>query len=236
MSDGFSSLLSRSAPPALCRRAFSLVELLVVIGIIALIAGGVGLALNDSGGNALATGQTTLAALVNTARAQAAVNQTNARVLIYGARPPAGDAEKFLRLLQVVREILPIGSNRWEAVGPPVYLPQGVYLVPTSTSGLLAAGVVWPTSPVLTSTLSGPVGHNQPQTAPMGNNAAYYLQFGPDGTVVSPPLVGTAYWRLTVSTAALASNVPAFNNSGAVRGVLIRPSGSVTFVNEATSF
>jgi prepilin-type N-terminal cleavage/methylation domain-containing protein len=236
MSDVFSSLPSRSDPLALRRRAFSLVELLVVIGIIALIAGGFGLALNDSGGNALASGQTTLAALVNTARAQAAVNQTNARVLIYGARPPAGDAEKFLRLLQVVREILPIGSNRWEPVGPPVSLPQGVYLVPTSTSGLLAAGVVWPTSPVLTSTLSGPVGHGQPQTAPMGNNAAYYLQFGPDGTVVSPPLVGTAYWRLTVSTAALASNVPAFNNSGAVRGVLIRPSGSVTFVNEATSF
>jgi len=233
MSDGLFSPSPCSFSAVQRRRAFSLVELIVVVGIIVLIAGGLGLALNDSGGNALATGQSTLASLVNTARAQAAVNQTNARVLVYGARPPSGDAEKFLRLLQVVRERLPLGSNSWEPVGPPVYLPRGVFVVPTSTSGLLASGVVWPTSPALTSTLSGPVGHNQPQTAPMGNNAAYYIQFGPDGTITPAPGV---YGRFLIGTAALANNVPAFNNSGAVRGILIRPSGSVTFVNDATSF
>ena len=215
------------------RCAFTLVELLVVIGIIGVIAGGMSLALSDTGGNALATGQTTLATLVNTARAQAAVNQTETRLMIYATRPPAGDPEKFLRLLQVFRAE-PQGSNTWVPVGSAIPLPRGIYVVPPSTAGLLAAGVIWPTNPPLLSTLGNPVNPNQPVGTPFGNSSAYYLEFRADGTITQ--MGGQAYARLLVATAALSNNVPQFNNGGAVRGLLIRPSGGVTFVNDSASF
>ena len=215
------------------RSAFTLIELMVVIGIMALVAVGLGRALSDTGGNSLATGQTTLAAMVNSARAQAAVSQTETRLMIYATRPPAGDAEKFLRLLQVFRAE-PQGSNTWVPVGAAVVLPRGIYVVPTSTAGLLSAGVTWPTNPPLLSTLGNPVNPNQPAGTPFGNSTAYFLEFKADGTITQ---MGTqAYARLLVATAVLSNNVPQFNNAGAVRGLLIRPSGGVTFANDANSF
>jgi hypothetical protein len=171
--------------------------------------------------------------MVNTARAQAAVLQTETRLMIYAARPPAGEADKFLRLLQVFRAE-PQGSNTWLPVGSAVSLPPGIYVVPTSTAGLLAAGVVWPTNPPLLSTLAGPVSPNQTVGTPFGNTTGYYLQFNPDGTIQQMGSQSCA--RLLVATATLANNVPQFNNGGAVRGLLIRPSGGVTFVNDAASF
>jgi prepilin-type N-terminal cleavage/methylation domain-containing protein len=117
--------------------AFTLVELLVVIGIVALIAGGFGLALGDSGGPALATAQTSVLTMAGAARAQAAVQQTKVRLYVYGTRPPVGDAEKFLRLLQLFREE-PADSGNYLPVGSAVVLPRGVYVVPNSTTGLVA--------------------------------------------------------------------------------------------------
>ena len=220
------------------RSAFTLIELLMVVGIVVLVAGGLGMALKDSGSNALATAQTTLATLVGTARAQAAIHQTQSVLLIYGSRPPAGDAEKFLRLAQVFRDETPTGSSRtWVPVGSAVNLPQGVCLVPPATVGLIAQGVVWPTNPPLLSTVGTGMNPNQPVGTPFGggNPSAFFIQFNSDGSVTQ---VGTqAYARLVVATAARsAANLPQFNNAGAVRGILIRPTGAVTFVNDANSF
>jgi prepilin-type N-terminal cleavage/methylation domain-containing protein len=215
---------------------FSLLELLVVVGLIAALAAGIGLALADSGGNSLAAAQTTLATITGSARAQAAVHQTEAIVAIYGVRPPAGDAEKYLRLLQVFRNDTPTSANpTWVAVGSAVTLPRGVYVVPTSTTGLLASGVVWPSTPPLLSTLSGPTNLGQVTGTPFGAPAmAFTVQFNPDGTVTQ---VGTQpYARLVVATAVLANNIPQFNNSGSVRGLLVRPTGALTFVNDALGF
>jgi prepilin-type N-terminal cleavage/methylation domain-containing protein len=217
---------------------FTLIELLVVIGLIALLAGGLGFALSDTGGNSLATAQNTIASLVGSARAQAAVHQASARVYVYGLRPPNGDADKFLRLLQVFREE-PAGSGNFTAVGDAVYLPRGVYVVPPSTTGLLASGVVWPTAnPDLRSTFATP----QPQAlrpalpagaAFGGAVTGYYLEFAADGTL-APSI--QPYARLVVSTATLANNLPQFNNPAAVRGVLLRPSGALTFASDPASF
>ena len=223
--------------PPRCR-AFSLVELMVVVGIVAFVALGLGMALKDTGGNALATAQTTLATLVGTARAQAAVHQTQAMLLIYGSRPPAGDAQKFLRLMQVFRDETPTGASRtWVPAGSAVELPQGVFLVPPATVGLIAPGVVWPTNPPLLSTVGMGMNPNQPVGTPFGggNPAAFFVQFNSDGTVSQ---VGNqAYARLVVATATRSTaNLPQFNNAGAVRGLLIRPSGAITFVNDALSF
>ena len=206
----------------------------MVVGLIGILAGGIAFALRDAGGNSLATGQTTLATMVGAARAQAAVNQTETRLLIYGTRPPAGDADRFLRLMQVVRAEPP-GSTTWVPVGATVSLPRGIYVVPPTTTGLLAAGVVWQSNPPLLSTLGNPFNPLQPAGTPFATPAtAYFLEFKADGTVTQ---VGTqSYARLLVATATLANNLPQFNNAAAVRGLLIRPSGAITFVNDAASF
>ena len=213
-------------------RAFTLVELLVVVGLIALLAGGIGLALGDSGGNSLAGAQTTLASLVATTRAQAAVNQTEARLLVYGSRPPGGDQEKFLRLLQVVRAE-PAGSNTWIPVGTAVTLPRGVYVVPNPPTGLLAAGVIWPTNPSPVSTLNAPTFNPVLNTVAFG--PSYWLEFKADGTL-NTALGAQASPRLALTVGIVANNLPQFTNSGNVRGLLLRPSGAVSFVNDAASF
>src|SRR5687768_15558132 len=71
---------ARSSTRASCR-AFTMVELLVVMGMIVLFAGGAALALSGRGGEgaALANAQSLVAGLVGATRAQAALHQTNAR-------------------------------------------------------------------------------------------------------------------------------------------------------------
>ena len=106
------------------RGGLTLIEIMSVIGLIVIFIGAFGFALRDNAGSSLTSAQNTLGALVGQARAQAAVNQTKARLLIYAVRPPTGDVEKYLRLLQVFIANPP-DSNTWVPVGSPVYLPRG---------------------------------------------------------------------------------------------------------------
>jgi prepilin-type N-terminal cleavage/methylation domain-containing protein len=218
------------------RRAFTLVELMIVIGLIALLLGAVGLSLSGPGVSTLASAQNTLAALVATARAQAAVKQTEARILIYGTRPPSGDSGRFLRYLRVVTADTPgvTGAGaRWTAVGSPVSLPSGISIVPTTTSGLLATGVVWPANPAPVSTFLAAAPARYTIAGDPASSAAdtyYALQFAPDG-VITP-----AAAKLAVATTTVTNGLPQFTNAGAVRGLAFRTSGAVTRVNEPGSF
>ena len=234
-------------------RGFTLIELLAVVGLIVILLGGFGLALRGRGGDgaALANAQKSLASLVGTARAQAGLHHTTARLLVYASQPPAADAGKFLRYLQVVREE-PFGSGSWVAVGTPVLLPAPVCVVPPAPvpRTMVATGVTWTATAALgpASALLGPVAANvigqstlingvQRGTAQpfggTGGGQAYYLQFSPDGTVSGS---GTNL-KLALGTANLAANaLPQFNNANAVRGLLVRKTGAVTFVGDANSF
>ena len=219
--------------------AFSLVEMLVVAGIIGLLVTAIGMALRDTGGNALATAQTTLASMLNTARAQAAVHQTNTLVAIYATRPAPGDAvggERYLRLVQVFRDETPEGGSRtWVPVGTGAYLPRGVFVVPPTTTGLLAPGVTWPSNPPLLTTARGPINLGQPTGTPFGTPAtALVIEFTPEGTIEQ---VGNqAYSRVVLTTGGMANNLPQFTSNQSVRGLLLRPTGGITFVNRATAF
>lgn len=218
------------------RRAFTLVELMIVIGLIALLLGAVGLSLSGPGVSTLASAQNTLASLVATARAQAAVKQTEARILIYGTRPPSGDSGRFLRYVRVVTADTPgvTGAGaRWTPVGSPVSLPSGICIVPTTTSGLLATGVVWPANPAPVSTFltAAPARYiiaGDPATS--AADTYYALQFTPDG-VITP-----AAAKLAVATTTVTNGLPQFTNAGAVRGLAFRTSGAITRVNEPGSF
>ena len=217
-------------------RAFTLIELLIVVGLIALLVGAVGLALGGTGSTALASAQNSLASMVGTARAQAALKQTEARLLIYATRPPAGESDKFYRYLRVVVAETPGATGtgaRWTPVGSPVALPSGISVVPASTTGFLATGVTWPTNPAPVSTFISTTAARYTIVGDPATSAAdTYLavQFSPDGTV-SP--TGA---KLALATAAVANGLPQFNNAGSVRGLLLRPSGGITRVNEPGSF
>ena len=235
--------LVRRASASVRTRAFTLLELLIVVGLIGVLVGGVSLALGDSSGRSLATAQQQLASLVGQARANAAIGQTETRLLFYGNPPPVGDATRFLRQVQLARAVTPgSATTTWEPIGPALTLPRGIYLVPPTTAGFIAAGVVWPTNPAPRSTLHD----RQPYTLVSGNaplipafGLAYWIEFTPNGSLRSDiPLAGQPYPKLAIATATLsATNSPLFNNPGAVRGLIIRPAtGAVTYVNEAASF
>lgn len=229
-------------------RAFTLIEVLVVIGVMVLVLGGVGVALSGRGGEgaALTNSQNIVAGMVAAARAQAALHQTNARLVIYYQQPPGGDAEKYLRSLVVVREE-PYLSRRYTAAGEPVTLPVPICIVPPAPvpTTHLQAGVVWdnrPTGP--TSTLQIATGFNyggQNQNSvrqffgTQGQSGRIlYLEFAPDGTVTSTSSAAT---KIAVSTAELrGAALPRLTNASAVRGLFVRRSGGVSLVDQSTGF
>lgn len=239
------------------RGGFTLIELLVVMGVIVLLAGGVAMALRGRGGDsaALNSAQKTLGSLLGAARAQAALHQTRTRLAIYAQVPPTPNADglKYLRSLIVLRED-PVDSNRFVAVGDVVTLPTPVCVVPPGpvpTNHLgLPAGQTWnnnvATGPVSTLTQLNSFNYRGQVTATATqffgvsgqNGRILYLDFQSDGTAVQPTGVpaGTPI-KIALTTGVLStSTTPRFNNAGAVRGLFIRRTGAIAYVNSATGF
>jgi hypothetical protein len=227
-----------------------------VIGLIVLLSGGAALALSGRGGEgaALANAQSLVSGLIGATRAQAALHQTTARLVIYAQMPPGAnaDAAKYLRSLQVVRqETLPTGASVWVAVGDPVTLPTPICVVPPAPVPAnhlrLPTGQTWnnnaATGPV--STLLVATGFNyRGQVAATANQffgvngqsgRILYLEFAPDGTVSSNPTGNPT--KIALSTAIVGGNaLPLFNNPSGVRGMFIRKTGAVSLVSTATGF
>lgn len=238
-------------------RAFSLIELMVVVGLIAALVAIAGVALSGRGGDgvALSNAQVVLSGLVSATRAQAALHQTSARLLVYAQLPSNGDAAKYLRYLQVVRED-PVGSNFWVAAGNPVTLPAPICVVPPTPvpATHLNTGVTWnnnaatgPVSVFSTTILtnfqiagqSNVVNGVQRATRQIfggtGGGRAYYLEFDSTGAVTSNSTVNPT--KIALTTAVLnASAVPRFNNASAVRGLFVRKSGAISLVDNADAF
>lgn len=211
------------------RAAFTLVELLVVIGLIALLATTLGVALTGKTGSSLASAQQTVAALCGTARAQAALHQTETRIVVHATRPTTGHSDKYLRVLQVFRAE-PDGSDAWMAAGPPVYLPRGIYLVPPEPGELLATGIDWATRPLASSNLASTTGPLGRAGTEFGDaDTVLYLQFGADG--LPSILESTAPLVIVVAAGDVSTGALQFTDSALVRGVAIRRNGSVGFVD-----
>jgi type II secretory pathway pseudopilin PulG len=235
-------------------RAFTLVELLVVVGLIILLVSGGALALAGRGGEgtALSNAQSLVSGLVGATRAQAALHQTNARLIVYAQIPPGvtADAGKYLRALQIVRQD-PNGAPIWIAAGDPVTLPTPICVVPPAPVPAnhlrLPLGQTWNNNvaigPVSTLTVQASFNYRGQSTATANqffgingqSGRILYLEFAPDGTLVSNA-TGTLT-KIALSTAIVSGNAPPlFNNASSVRGLIVRKTGAVSLINAADRF
>lgn len=197
---------------------FTLVELLVVIGLIGVLAGVLGLALGrGNSGAALQSSQATLQGLFSAARGQAAISQSTAQIVVNVNKASDG----FLREFYVLVDGKPKGS--------PVTLSQGVYVVPRQSGpdfngGVAHSGEGWSNaittnigSTTLTS-IPGVIGTYTP-----------FFEITDRGSV-TPASVD----RVILAPAErVGPEKIDFNNPDAVRGVLISTYGVLTMLNDA---
>jgi prepilin-type N-terminal cleavage/methylation domain-containing protein len=131
----------------LSHKAFTLVELMVSIGVMAILAGILFSALNQNQNSPrLETAQMVLSQAFANARSQAILKQNRARLIIYSKEPETEEeSEKYLRYFGVVVET-GADRNQWEMTLQGEYLPEGVYFIPESSSASLAWNEARPSS------------------------------------------------------------------------------------------
>jgi len=144
----------RPGPGHALRRAFTLVEMLVVVAMIGILAAVVGFSMkNGSQGMSLANAQRGLLSMLRAAQTAAKVHNTRARLIIFadqtnwvsGDSPTAATINaKLLRFYGVIfassddpNLVDDLGKPyfRWQAFNDGAELPEGIYFVPSKSSG-----------------------------------------------------------------------------------------------------
>jgi len=206
------------------RSAFTLIELLVVIGIIAVLASVFGLAFGrGSSGAALQSSQATLLGLFSAARGQAAIGQNTANIVV-NVSP---SSEGFLR------EFYVIVNGR--AVGSPVTLSQGIYLLPPTTGETFSAAISFTAPSAWLDRTS--TGFNNvavpPATTGLESGVNYRTVAGITSLGRSSPAGGGNI--ILAPADRLSGQTISFNNPDAIRGVKISTYGVLTFLNSYES-
>ncbi len=129
--------------------AFTILEIIVVAGLVALLAAGTGIALLHGRGTVrMRAAEETLMGYLQEARLRAIVDRRRVRILIFDG---THDRDRHWRSLQMVARVRS-GESDWEAVTEERLLPAGVYLWPpwsapslswverANTGGAVAAG------------------------------------------------------------------------------------------------
>jgi len=224
--------MSASFPFHTRRAGFTLIELLVVIGLIAVLAGGIGLALGKGDrGTSLRSAQGTISSLISGARAQAALNQTNAAIFV-NATPTS---DNFMREFRIAIET---SANNWQVKGDPVVLPRGIFLVPKDAAftepseveyvGTWKSGSTW----TLHSTAYTATNRQLKDAANNNISADNYhklVDMSVRGTAAAGKLV------LAIAEPQPSGSIK-YDKPDSVRGMLVSSYGVASFINEAEAF
>lgn len=224
-------------------KGFTLIELLVVIGLIGILAAGIGIALRDGNPTAaLKAGQNSITTLVSSARGQAALNQSDAMVIV-DVTPDTATSDTCLRSLQVVVRAGP-GLDQWRSVGNPIILPAGIYVVPppsSSITGVTFSGSWTDTrkSKGFQTTSGGAITERAydavaypyyPTNAFSGRSYLRFQVFNSLGQVSNPATL------LVTSGKKTGPSAVSLDNSEMVRGLLVSRYGVATLINESSTF
>ena len=214
-------------------KAFTLIELLVVIGLIAVLAGGIGVAmLQGDGGRALESSQGSFISMISGARAQAALKNTNAIVVVDS--DPLSDG--FMRTFYIAtledsnrNGYWDTGEN-WNGDSTPVTLPRNVFFVPAKSmfASNLTFAPTWPNS----KTSTGFVG----TTVTVSNIAGTFKLlrvFTPSGKTQDETNGNKFVFAIGNRQSDTIVN---FDNEFAVRGAKISQYGVLTFINDSGNF
>lgn len=206
------------------QKAFTLIELLVVIGIIAVLAAGVGVALRGNNPDAvLRSAQGLASSALSAARGQAALTQSNARLVVQADR----DRPDFLRTIRIV---VAAGGTTWRQVGSDIVLPEGAYVVPPGAlTGVTLSddGGAWNIG--RNSTLFDSAAAPVDGMTDAGNRWLISKDISPLGTLEGG--------RFVVAAGRKSGPVDyVLDNATAVRGLVVSRYGVPSFVNEAASF
>ncbi len=189
---------------------FTLFEIVVVTGLIALLGGTLGLALWSEGKEnqqALRTSQGTAATLLRTARLQAIMQNTEARFIIHNDE---SDPDKKLRYLGLIYKNPenPDGEE-WFAPRDGVLIPTGVYFDQNLSGPLKTMQISFPRRRAATGT----------------GETWYYYEFRSDGTAA----LNTAGARIVFS-------FPSINGESSeehkLTGIIIHKLGSFSLITE----
>jgi len=205
---------------------FTLVELLVVIGII-LIASSVVL-LNTSGGSgsALSASQRIVSGIAQGARGQAILKGATTRLIIYSDNNI--DDDKKLRFFGIIYEDENT-QNNWYAATQGTYLPDGIFFDPDASQR--NGSSLW-----LKSTMNIEYPRLTPQ--PLGGDEYYYYEFESNGTTAT----GFQNAWLVLRAGALKPSSSGADNlevnfedeqlKGLKSALILRRSGTTTKVND----
>jgi len=239
------------------RRAggFTLIELLMVAALVVVLVGAFAMSLGGRGreGAALASAQNLVAGLVGSARAQAALHQTVARLVVQ-AEPADGSGPRapgYLRTLQVVRAASDAPSGpRWVATAMPVTLPEAVRVVPPAAMAAeqprfdaAPGGAGAPISRLEIEDVFHCFGASPAPGAASGaqyfgaagrSGRVLFLEFAPDGSLASNGSDPSALLGLQIARPGDAAQ--AIVPHAAVRGILVRRNGAISRLNDAGRF
>jgi prepilin-type N-terminal cleavage/methylation domain-containing protein len=115
------------------KRAFTLLELLVVMAVMGLMMGFIGFTLLGGGGEELGSAQREVLGLVQQARTRAALSGAETRLIVSAEE---NDLERFHRYVELVVKDTCATTNesKWLVMGEGMILPDGVFFVPEDDS------------------------------------------------------------------------------------------------------